>query len=313
MSNVKNNRQSNQNLISDYTLVAEIKRFIRSLIDLWNLYKKETQGLVGLTLFLYFVFMALLAPYITDVNSSRIFSYMGPTFAPPNLFSFQLGTDTHGAPILSALIWGSQVSILVGFTATVMFIGIGTLIGLVSGYFGGTAIDDVLMRLTDVFLVLPALPLMITLAYILRPSIWNVILVIGLTGWPGSARLIRSQVLSVKERAYVDAARVAGASDSYIIMRHILPNVAPLAFANAVLGVGGSILSEAALSWLGLSDPVMVSWGKMLQLANVATALSQGYWWVLIPPGLALTLIVLAFLYMGNAFDKILNPRLRAR
>jgi len=304
---------SNQNLIADYSISAKFKRIIRSLIDLWNLYKKETQGLVGLVLFLYFAFMAILAPYITDVDPSRIYSYMGPPFSPPNLFAFQLGTDNHGAPILSSLIWGAQVSILVGFTATVMFIGIGTIIGLVSGYFGGSTIDDILMRLTDVFLVLPALPLMITLAYILRPSIWNVIMVIGLTGWPGSARLIRSQVLTVKERAYVDAARVAGATDSYIIIKHILPNVAPLAFANAVLGVGGSILSEAALSWLGLSDPIMVSWGKMLQLANVTTALSQGYWWVLIPPGLALTLIVLAFLYMGNAFDKILNPRLRVR
>ncbi|MCD6485681.1 MAG: ABC transporter permease [Candidatus Odinarchaeota archaeon] len=302
-----------KDVIYEVTFKKRIKRFIRSMVDLWNLYKKERQGMVGLIIFLYFALIAIFAPYITDVDPSSTYAFMGPIFAAPDFFGFQLGTDNNGIPILSQLLWGARVSILVGFTATVMFIGIGTLIGLISGFFGGTTIDDVLMRLTDVFLVLPGLPLMITLAYILRPSIWNVILVIGLIGWPGTARLIRSQVLTVKERAYVDAARAAGASDSYIIIKHILPNVAPLAFANAVLGVGGSILSEAALSWLGLSDPVMPSWGKMLQLANVTTALSQGFWWVLLPPGAALTVIVLAFLYMGNAFDKILNPRLRAR
>lgn len=223
-----------------------------------------------------------------------------------------LGAGQYGEDLWAQLLWGSRISMLVGLLAAFISTFVGLIIGLIAGYFGGF-VDEVLMRITDFFLVIPGLPLMIVLAAILGPRWWNVVLVISLVGWTGTARLVRSQVLSERQKAYVEAARAIGASDLYIIFRHIFPNVTPLLFAQITLGVAGSILSEAGLSFLGLTNPEDVSWGRMLMQASQGGAYSQGAWWYVFFPGLCIVLLALSFTLVGYAVDEILNPRLRIR
>ena len=231
--------------------------------------------------------------------------------AVPSGNSYLLGTDAQGRDIWSQLVYGSRVALLVGFAAAFFSITIGVVIGLVSGYFG-KAIDSVLMRLADVILVLPFLPLVIILAAVLGPSVWNIVWAITLVGWPGVARTIRAETLSLKERPYIDAARITGASHSRIMFRHIAPNVMPLAFLFATFSVSGAILTEAALSYIGLGDPTSMSWGMMLHTIQTSGAQLTAWWWLL-PPGVAITLICLGFFMIGRAFDEIVNPRLRKR
>jgi peptide/nickel transport system permease protein len=233
---------------------------------------------------------------------------------PPGCYDsgncYTLGTDAQGRDIFSQLMWGSQIALTVGLLAAGGSIGIGTIIGLVSGYSGGR-IDSVLMRFTDVILVLPGLPFLIILAAVLGPSYWNIIFVLTIIGWPGTARVIRSEVLSLKERPFIDSARVTGASNIRIMFKHLAPNVMPLAFLYMTLAVSGSILSEAALSFLGLGDVNTASWGQMLQAVQTENVLAA--WWWLLPPGIAITFISLAFYLIGRAFEQIVNPRLRKR
>ncbi len=223
---------------------------------------------------------------------------------------YWLGLDSQGRDIFSQVIWGSRIALLVGFLAAIFSVVLGVVVGLVAGYVGGK-IESVLMRFTDVILVLPGLPLIITLAAVLGASVWNIILVISLLGWPGIARIIRAEVLSLKERPFIDSARVTGASTTRIVFRHIAPNVMPLAFLYMTFSVSGAILTEAALSFIGLGDISTMSWGIMLQQVSQSKALEA--WWWLLPPGMAITLISLAFFLVGRAFDEIVNPRLRKR
>ena len=221
-----------------------------------------------------------------------------------------LGTDARGRDIFSQLLWGSRIALLVGFASAFFTIAIGVIVGLVAGYLGGR-VESILMRFTDVILVIPGLPLVIILAAVLGAGVGNIILVIAIVGWPGVARVIRAEVLSLKERPFIDSARVTGASNVRIMFRHIAPNVAPLAFLYMTFAVSGAILTEAALSFIGLGDVNTISWGIMLQDVSQSKALTA--WWWLLPPGLAITLISLAFFLVGRAFDEIVNPRLRKR
>ena len=173
--------------------------------------------------------------------------------------------------------------------------------------------DNLLMRVTDFFLVLPWLPFCMVLAAILGNSIWNIILVIGLTGWSSTARIIRAQTLSVKEQQYVERTRSIGAGKWYVMMKHILPNVFPLVFSEAILIVSSSILTETSLAFLGLGDPTNPSWGTMLNDAYSTGAMTVGAWWYFITPGLCVILVALGFTLMGYAFDEILNPKLKER
>ena len=258
-------------------------------------------GVVGLFVFIA-IFGSLLAPY--DPNASSL-----DTLASPS-WSHVLGTTESGADVFSQILVGARVSIVVGFAAALISAVLGSAVGLAGGYFGGWT-DRSLDALENWFLVIPTLPLMIVLARILNPSLAVLIAVIGLTSWAGTGRIVRAQVFTLRERAFVERARALGAGDLYIIRKHILPNTAPLIFANTVLIVAVAILAEAALSFLGLGDPTRISWGTMLENAFDNGAPSAGAWWYVIPPGLCITVLVLAVAMLGYLFEEYVNPRLR--
>jgi peptide/nickel transport system permease protein len=270
----------------------------------------------GLGIMIAFILLAFLAPLF--INESELDpSYVTtnyadyPAFAPPSA-DFPLGTDNFGRPVLSLVIYGSRISLLVGFSATVITMLIGAVVGIAAGYYGGRT-DVLLNAFINWFLVIPWIALAIVLAAILGATLLNIILVIGITSWAGTARLVRAQALTVKERPYVERARALGASNWHLVTRHVLPNVFPVLFANTVLTVALSILSETTLSLLGLGDPNSVSWGTIINESFGQGALTAGFWWWLIPPGVAIVLVTLAFTMCGYALDEILNPRLRQR
>jgi peptide/nickel transport system permease protein len=264
------------------------------------------RGRFGLTVLGIFIFLAIfgeaIAPYDPDASSLDVLA------APSS--DHLLGTTEQGSDVLSQLLAGARVSIVVGFAAALISAVLGSAVGLASGYFGGWT-DRILDALENWFLVIPTLPLMIVLARLLDPSLGVLILVIGLTSWAGTGRIVRAQVLTLRERAFVERARALGAKDRYIIKTHILPNTLPLIFANTVLIVAVAILSEAALSFLGLGDPTQISWGTMLENAFEAGAPSAEAWWYVIPPGLCITTLVLAIALLGYLFEEYINPRLR--
>jgi peptide/nickel transport system permease protein len=266
--------------------------------------------MVGLTIMVLFVMLALTAPLFVDQADISVSTAPGEPFEPPP--AYVLGTDNFGRPVLDLVIWGSRISLIVGFTATLMTMIVGTSVGLAGGYYGGRA-DTLLNAFTNWFLVIPWVALAIVLASILGPTLLNIIIVIGITSWAGTARLVRADTLSIKERAYVERSRALGASNWHLVTRHVLPNVMPVIFANTVLIVALSILAETTLSLLGLGDPTNVSWGTIINEAFTAGALTAGYWWWLIPPGVMIVLVVLAFTMCGYALDEIINPKLRQR
>jgi peptide/nickel transport system permease protein len=282
----------------------------RALGVAWREYRRHTPGMIGLAILTAAVLMAVCAPLLADsAGLHAVNTTTNPAWANPSKFGL-LGTDHLGRSVMTQFIWGARISLLVGLAATVLAMLIGSVVGIVAGFFGGW-FEAVLMRLTEWFLVIPFLPLAIVLAAILGPSVENIILVIGITSWPFPARLIRSQVLTLKQRLYVDRSRALGASNWHLMTRHILPNVSGLIIANTTLTVPVAILSETTLSFLGLGDPSRASWGKMLQEGFAAGALTQQAWWYYVPPGLGIMLVVLAFTLCGQALEEVLDPRLR--
>jgi len=290
----------------------------------WRIFKGNFLGMVGLVILLIFLVMAVFPHQLLWLFSAvggwdlyGPFEEVGPIgegSAPTP--EHPLGTDSRGFDILSRVIYGTRVSLLVGFVASAVSMGLGAVMGLLSGYWGGWK-DEVLMRITDVFLVLPWLVLMIVLAAVLPggQTVTKVVIVIGITGWSGTARIVRAQVLSIKERAFVERARAIGAGDMHIVYRHIFPNVFPLVFANAILTIALSILSESTLSFIRLGPAAkdVVTWGNMLDDANRAGAMfNELYLWVIVP-GLCIVFLVLGFTFVGYALDEIFNPKLRTR
>jgi peptide/nickel transport system permease protein len=282
----------------------------RALARSWGEYRRSVPGMIGLVLLLLFVAMALAAPLLADEAGLRAVNATdNPAWASPSEFG-PLGTDNLGRSVWTQFVWGSRISLLVGLAATIIAMVIGTVVGVAAGFYG-RAPGAVLMRLTEWFLVIPFLPLAIALAAVLGPSVRNIIIVIGITSWPSTARLLRAQVLTLKERLYVDRSRALGASDAHLMGRHILPNITSLILANTTLTVPIAILSETTLAFLGLGDPTRPSWGKMLEEAFNAGALTREAWWYYLPPGIGIVLVVLAFTLVGQALEEILDPRLR--
>lgn len=264
-------------------------------------------GTVGLTLLVLLVAAGILAPWITPYPPDET---TGTPFSPPSRAHW-LGTNDVGQDLLSELIYGIRISLTIGFLAAILAISIGTLVGIVAGYFGGW-VDATLMRVVDVVLVVPFLPLMILLAAYLGPSFWNIIIVIGVLVWARPARVIRAQVLSLRQLDFVDAALALGGSSWRILRRHVLPGVLSLALAQFILAASNAILIEASLSFLGLGDPTAKSWGSTLYYAQVRSAFLSGAWkWWVLPPGLLITAAVLGFAFTGFALEEVLNPRLR--
>ncbi len=258
-------------------------------------------GLLGVFVFVA-VFGELLAPEDPRASSTDVLQ-------PPSA-SHLLGTTEVGADVFSQLLVGARVSMVVGLAAAVISAVLGSAVGLIGGYFGGKT-DRIFDAFENWFLVIPQLPLMVVLAALLDPSMFVLIAVIGLTSWAGTGRIVRSQVLTLKQRAFVERSRALGASDWHIIRTHVLPNALPLIFANTVLIVAVAILAEAALSFLGLGDPTALSWGTMLEHGFDAGAPSAGAWWYVLPPGLCITVLVFAIGLIGYALEQHVNPRLR--
>ncbi len=273
---------------------------------LWDVIKERPSAAVGAILLGGFILIAIFAPVLEPYG---VHEQVGAVYAPPSAHHW-LGLDDGGIDMVSLLIQGGRISLVVGFAAALVSTVIGGGIGIVSGYFGGAA-DVALMRITDYFLVIPDVPLMIVVAAIWGPSLFHIIVVIGVLLWTSTARIIRAQVKSVRERVYVKRARSLGAGRWRVIFRHVLPQIAPLLIANVVLSVAIAIFDETALAFLGLSDPSAVSWGTVIEHAFERTAISSGAWWAIVPPGICVALVIMGCYLLGQAIEDALNPRLK--
>jgi peptide/nickel transport system permease protein len=273
---------------------------------LWDVLRKSRQAQVGLAVLLFFIVLALVASWVVpyDVHTKVGAIYEAPSAKHP------LGLDDAGVDMVSLLIMGGRTSLVVGFAAALVAMVIGGSIGIVAGYYGGVS-DTVLMRITDYFLVIPDLPFAIIVAAVWGASLTHLIFVIAILLWTTTARVIRSQVRSVRERAYVKRARSLGAGDLRIIARHVLPQIGPLLIANTILTVAVAIFDETALAFLGLGDPSAITWGNIIEYAFLRTAISSGAWWAVIPAGLCVALVIMGCFWFGQAIEDALNPRLK--
>lgn len=267
----------------------------------------------GLMIYVLFILTAVFADQLATHDPTEILytpDYDLAADRRPGEDGYILGTTSLGRDIWSQLVYGSRSALLIGLTAAVMVALIGTLVGLVAGYFGGW-VDAVLMRLADIAFGIPFLPFVIVLSAFLEPSIWNVVLAMALVLWRDTGRVIRSQVLSLRTRAYVEAARVCGSSDLKIVFRHIAPNILPLSFLYGSIAIGWAILTEASISFLGFGDPDTISWGTMLQDAYASQALSTRAFHWFVPPGLCIILVVVAGFLVSRGYEEILFPKLK--
>lgn len=284
-----------------------------NLHQVWKLYRANWQGMAGLWIMVFFGLMALLAPFLADHMMLDPNSQVGAPYSPPARdYYMWLGTDQVGQSVLAEFIWSSRISLVVGLLATAISTVLGAGIGIAAGYYGGWQ-SEAWMRLTDVFLVIPWLPLAMVLAAAWGQNFWMIILIIGITSWPGTARVVRSDTLRIREMQFIERARAIGSRNGHIMSKHVLPNAFPLIFANTILVVAIAILSETTLSFLGLGDPLNFSWGTMLHYAWANGAAGLPAWWYLLPPGIAIVLVVVAFTFIGTAFDEVLDPKLRKR
>ena len=223
-----------------------------------------------------------------------------------------LGTNSFGYDVWTQLVHGARISLIVGILAAILSTTLGIFFGVASGYVGGI-VDEITMRIVDILLCLPVLPLLLALSAYFKPNVYYLVILIAIFGWQGLSRVIRSRVLSLREMEFIEAAKASGASGSYLIFRHLIPNVFPIAMASMVLSVPAAILTEAALSFLGFGDPLSPTWGKMLHEAQSEGAFGAMAWWYILPPGLAMTALCVGFVLIGHALDEIVNPRLRRR
>jgi peptide/nickel transport system permease protein len=285
---------------------------------------RRPEGLIRLTILAIFVVLAIVPNLIVGPLQTAV-TATGGRLTPPSA-AYPFGTDELGRDMLNQTVHGARISLSIGLLATVVTVAIGVVVGIVAGFVGGW-LDALLMRITDFFLVLPTFVLALILTPIIRELVGSaatevfgirmtlivIVIVIGITSWSSTARIIRSQTLSLRERAFVDRARAIGAGSGHIMRRHILPNVINLIVANAVLTFAGAVLTETTLSFVGLGDPFQPSWGQLLEAARASGAPGLGAWWYVVPPGACIVLVVLAFTLVGSALDDLLNPKRRGR
>ena len=296
-----------------------VRLWRETLAEQWRMLTDDLMVRLAMLTIGFFMVVAVFAPVIAPYPPLQR-QYEGDAeiiidkWAEPSVISAEsdyiLGTTAEGFDIFSQLVYGSRAALLVGLIAAVFTAGIGTLVGLTAGYYGGK-IDDTLMRIVDFLYGMPLLPTVIVLVALLGPSLWNIILAIIILQWRSTARVIRSQALSLRERPFVKAAQVAGASDWHIISRHLAPNVLPLSFLYGAFAIAWAILAEAGVSFIGLGDPDTVSWGTMLQSSRAYSALSSGEWWWFVPPGICIGLVVISGFLIGRGYEEITNPELR--
>jgi peptide/nickel transport system permease protein len=285
-------------------------RWLDSTLDIL---RRDRFARAGVTIYAALILVAIFAPVIAPHDPHAIMEEDGVWLTNQEPSSrFLLGTTNVGRDIFSQLVYGARPALLVGFSAAFIVAFVGTIVGLVAGYFGGW-VDAALMRLTDVAFGIPFLPFVIVLVAFLGPSIWNVVLTMGLLLWRDTARIIRSQVLTVRERAFVQAARVSGASAWRTIFLYVAPNILALSLLYGTLAIGWAILTEASVSFLGFGDPTVVSWGFMLQDAYVSQAIARGAYSWFVPPGVCIMLAVMAGFFIGRGYEELLFPRLRER
>lgn len=277
-----------------------------------DFYRKMLPDLLGPPGDFNFTMYVTIRPITGKTNPTCQISISKMKIHIPGLVYGLLGTQVYGCDCWSRLIYGVRVSLAVGIMAAVLSTFLGILVGVIAGFQGG-ATDEVLMRLVDVLLCLPVLPLLIVLVSLFGRSVWYIVLIIAVFGWQGLARLIRSQTLSIREMSFIESATASGASKSYIMTKHIIPNIMPIALADMVLTIPGAIILEAALSFIGFGDPSTPTWGREFNMAWEAGAFSQFIWWWVVPPGIMITVLCLAFVFMSYAIDEIVNPRLRRR
>ncbi|MBR9982545.1 MAG: ABC transporter permease [Desulfatitalea sp.] len=286
---------------------------VQRFLDGWSLFYENLIGKIGLYLLILFGLMAIVSyipPHVDPMYHPMTGVDPDISYASPPSARHWLGTDNIGRDILSQLLTGARVAFLVGITAAFISIVIGTLLGMVAGY-GGKILDALLMRLADMVMVMPSLLVILLLSVLFgQLSIWTIVILIALFRWPAVARVIRSQTLTLKQRPFIDMARVAGASHLRILFRHILPNVLPMALLYMTFRITSAIIVEAALSFLGFGDPNTVSWGMMLQWVWKTGHMFQAPYWLL-PPGICISLMTLSFYMMGRAMEEVLDPRLR--
>jgi peptide/nickel transport system permease protein len=292
---------------------------LRNARDFARRFASRKDGVIGLTILVVFALLALFPDlFVGKLETATTAS--GTALEPPSAAHI-FGTDDLGRDMLNLTVHGARISMTIGFLATLITVLIGAVIGILSGFRGGW-IDTGLMRLTDFFLILPTFVLAILLAPIILDIIGDdaeivgvkatlvvIVVVIGLTSWASTARIIRSQTLSVRERMFVDRARVIGSGPGHIMRRHILPNVTNLIVANTVLTFAAAIFTETTLAFIGLGDPFAPSWGQLLNAAQEAGAPSLGAWWYIVPPATCVVLVILAFTLVGNALDDVMNPK----
>ncbi|TQM12019.1 ABC transporter permease [Pseudonocardia kunmingensis] len=274
-------------------------------------YLAQPPGVAGAVGLLLVLLVALAAPLLVPAEELSVITASGGVLEPPST-GFPLGTDENGLSVLALTVTGTRISLLVGVSAALLSVVIGTLVGMVAAHFGGW-LSALLLRLTDFFLVLPSLVLAIVLSTVLERGVLTIIVAIGLTSWPSTARLVRAQTLTVEARPYIERAHVLGGGHLHVLGRHVLPAVLPLVLASTTLAVGSAIIAESTLAFLGLGDPTVVSWGGMLKSALDSGAITAGAWWYLLPPGFAIVAVVLGFTLVGRALEIVLNPALAAR
>jgi peptide/nickel transport system permease protein len=284
---------------------------------------RRGDGVVGLAILLLFTALAI-APTFFVGPLETVTTASGEAFQPPSAEHI-FGTDNQGRDVLNLTVHGARVSMVIGLLATLITVLLGAVLGIISGFLGGMT-DGAIMRITDFFLVLPTFVLAILLAPIIldivgtdaeiagiQATLLVIVIVIGITSWASTARVIRAQTLSIKERMFVDRARVIGSGSGHIMRRHILPNVVNLIVANTVLIFAGAVFTETTLAFIGLGDPFQPSWGQILNSAQTSGAPGLGAWWYIAPPAACVVLVILAFTLVGNALDDILNPKSAGR